>query len=254
MVEIGHIRGVAGGAHFPAIEKERLRAQGFHHPDVMAHEDDCFALFLKLLDAPNAPVLKDRVAHRQSLVHQQQVRVDVNGGGERQADKHAARVRLHGLIDEVADLGKRLDGWDAGANLLGRESHDGPLHHDVLAAGELRVEPRAQLEERRHPALHGDPAVSRLDDAGDHLQERALAGTVHADDPQRGALPDLNGDVPESPEVTVIRAPSPPEGFEEAMAGVCVDPVRLGDGLDVDPEGPHQSTSTKACFDRRKNQ
>jgi len=36
-------------------------------------------------------------------------------GGEREAHELAARVHLHWLVDEVADLGERLDRRDAGA-------------------------------------------------------------------------------------------------------------------------------------------
>ena len=93
-----------------AIEQDRLRADRSHHPHVVADEQDRRARRLHLPDAPDALVLKDRVADGQRLVDEQDIRIDVNGGRERQPHEHAARVRLHRPVDELADPGERLDG------------------------------------------------------------------------------------------------------------------------------------------------
>ena len=49
----------------------------------------------------------------------------------------------------------------------------------------------AQLQQRRDASSHRDPTARLPDDPGDDLQERALAGTVDADDAERFAALDL---------------------------------------------------------------
>ena len=72
-----------------------------------------------------------------------------------------------------------------------RHAQDGAVQLDVLAAGELGVEAGAHLEQARHPPSDLDPALGRLGDVREHLQQRALAGAVAADDAQRLAVLDL---------------------------------------------------------------
>ena len=64
---------------------------------------------------------------------------------------------------------------------LGEAEHDA-VDEDVLAAGNLRMESGAELDERRDAALHLHGAGRRLGDAGDELQRGALARSVAPDD------------------------------------------------------------------------
>src|SRR5207253_10618668 len=57
---------------------------------------------------------------------------------------------------------------------------------------ELRVEARAELEERADPPADGDVAARRLDDPGDEAQERRLARPVAAHETDRVAGLDLD--------------------------------------------------------------
>ena len=56
------------------------------------------------------------------------------------------------------------------------------VEEDVLAAGQLVVEAGAELEDRRDPPAHRDRSAGRAEDPRDHLEQRALAGAVVADD------------------------------------------------------------------------
>ena len=66
---------------------------------------------------------------------------------------------------------------------------------DILAAAKFRVETRAELQQggdapaRHHAALRG------LQDAGDDLQQRTLAGTVRAYQRQRLAFFHFEADI-----------------------------------------------------------
>ena len=77
---------------------------------------------------------------------------------------------------------------------LRRQAHHHPVEDDVLARGQLEVEADPELDEGRQPAGHPDrPGVGAVD-AGEQLQQRALAGAVAADDAEELALADLEGD------------------------------------------------------------
>ena len=56
-----------------------------------------------------ALLLELRVAHRQHLVDDQDLGLEVRGHRERQPHVHAARVVLHRRVDELLDLGERDD-------------------------------------------------------------------------------------------------------------------------------------------------
>ena len=78
------------------------------------------------------------------------------------------------------------------------EAQERAVEVHVLAPGELGVEPYAELDERHQPAFDGHraPAVGCVD-AGEDLEQRALAGTVAADDAEELAAPDVEVDVPQ---------------------------------------------------------
>ena len=254
MVEIDDRLRIGVGLDHALVEEERPGAHRFHQAGVVAHEADRLPGRLELVDLPDAPVAKDRVPDGERFVHEEHVGIDVDGGREGQPHEHPARVGLHRLIDEVPDLREGLDRREPLEHLLAPEAHDRAVHEHVLAAGELGVEAGAQLEQRGDAALHAHLPARRPDDPGDDLEERALARAVHADDAEGRAARDLDAHVPERPQLVVVRPAAAPQGLQEPMAGVRVDPVGLGDRLDPDAGRPHHKTSTKACFERRKTQ
>ena len=85
---------------------------------------------------------------------------------------------------------------------------DRAVQEDVLAAGQLRVEAGADLEQRADPAAQPRLALGRRRDPGEDLEQRALAGAVVADDPEGLAALDLEVDVPQRPELLGLRAPA----------------------------------------------
>ena len=66
-----------------------------------------------------------------------------------------------------------------------------PLIDDVLAPGDLGVEPGPELDQRGDPPVDHQAAAGGLGDAGQQLEERRLAGAVLADDPEGRAAGDL---------------------------------------------------------------
>ena len=83
------------------------------------------------------------------------------------------------------------------------EAQDGSVEVNVVAPAELGIETRAEFEQRRHAPVHRNASGSGLQNAGDDLQQRTLAGAVLAHDAERFAALDFKRDVAERPKIAV---------------------------------------------------
>ena len=66
---------------------------------------------------------------------------------EGQPHVHAARIALHRRVEEGLDFGELHDAVELGLDLEAPHAEDGAVEEDILAAGQLRVEARADLEQ-----------------------------------------------------------------------------------------------------------
>ena len=138
-----------------AIEPQRLVAEALDHAERVGDEQDGLAAALELRELVEALVREALVADGEHFVHQQHVGIDVNRHREAEAHVHAGRIGLHRRVDEVLELGELDDLVEAAGDLaLGEAEHDAVDEH-VLAPGDLRVEPRAELDQRRDPSVDG---------------------------------------------------------------------------------------------------
>ena len=97
-----------------------------------------------------------------------------------------------------------------GSELAGHrvvEAEERAAEQDVVAPGQLLVEAGAERQQPGDVAVDVDHALGRMDDPGEDLEERALAGAVRADDRQRLAVLDAQVDVAERPELLALAAP-----------------------------------------------
>ena len=124
----------------------------------MRDEDDRAAALLELRDAAEALALELLVAHGEDLVEQEHVGVDVRRDREAEPHVHAGRVGANGQLEVVADAGEVDDLVHAFADLRARETVERAVQEDVLASGELRMEPGAELEQRRDATADVDAA------------------------------------------------------------------------------------------------
>ena len=104
--------------------------------------------------------VKPFVADGEHLVHEQDVGIDVDRHGKTEPHVHAGRVGLDRRVDEVLELGELDDLVEPLGDLaLGQAEHDA-VDEDVLAAGDLRVEAGAELDEGRNAARAPSPCRS----------------------------------------------------------------------------------------------
>ena len=85
------------------------------------------------------------------------------------------------------------------------ETEERAAEQDVVATGQVLVEAGTQGQQAGHVADDVDRALGRVDDPGQDLEERALAGAVRPDDRERLAALDVQVDVPQRPELVDLR-------------------------------------------------
>ena len=135
-----------------------------------------------LADALEALALEVGVADAENLVDDQEVGHEHGRGGEHQPHVHAGRIGLGRLVDVLLKLGEVDHVADHPLRLRAGDSEVREVGRNVLPTRELRVEARAEGQQRLRVAVDFERARCRLDDLGDQAQERALAGAVAPDD------------------------------------------------------------------------
>src|SRR6185437_1447194 len=83
---------------------------------------------------------------------------------------------------------------------------DRSVQVDVLPAGQLTVEARAEFQQGRDPAGGVQAAAGRTVDAGQRLEQGGLARAVVPDQPEGGTPRDGQADVAQRPERVVPAA------------------------------------------------
>ncbi len=125
---------------------------------------------------------------------------------------------------------------------------DRRVHEHVLVAGQLGMKTDPELDHAADasPVLHQQLAGRRPVDTGDDLHQRALAGAVAPNQPDRVARVDAKGDVPQRPE---FLRPLPSSAVQEAecarfqLTGRVVSQVELFREAAGFEHGRHQTRS-----------
>src|ERR1035437_2276217 len=217
LVDVPNVRihDIAGRAHLPyppmlqpggliAHVSDRAERVGYEHyrgPTLAEFEQVIKALALELL-----------VPNFDDFVHHQDLRIDGHGDCKAKANVHPAGIDLDGRIDEVAQPREVNDSLHGRVNLLAAQAQDGAVKPDVLAAGEIGVKARPELQQRRNPPIDDDCATGRTVDARQNLERRRLAGPVLTHETERAAALDVEGRIPQRPELPALRHASPTDG------------------------------------------
>ena len=222
-----------------SLEEDGSLAETLDGRCVVRDEHDRPALLLEREDPAEALPLERLVTHGEDLVEQQDVRVEERGDRESQPHGHPRRVRAHGPVDRVLELGECDDLVEAGLDVGAAKSLDRTVQEHVLTAREVEVEARAELEQGADPALATDASGRRLDDPGDDAKERRLARAVAADQADRLASADLGRDVVEGPHVGRVALAALDDEILERARLARVDAKAARDALDGDLANLH---------------
>ncbi len=189
-------------------------AEAVERAHVVSHEHDRSALVAHRVEDVEALLCEGGVANRKHLIDEQDLRVDLDRDGERQAHVHARRVVLELELLELAQFGEVDHRVIAGARLARREAHHDAVEHHVVARGQILVEADPELDEGRQAPVHPDPPAVHTVDAGQALQQRALAAAVAPRDAEELAPPHIEGNVVECLEGLV---PALPQRVQSAL-------------------------------------
>src|SRR4051794_27512836 len=178
-----------------ALEQHRSVAKVLDRRHIMGDEDDRLASGLELVELLEALLLERGIPDGEHLIDEKHVRVDLDRHREREAHGHAGGVVLELEVEKALELGEPNDVVKAFACLSARQSQQDRVDDYVVASRQIGVEADAQLDERRQSPGDADTPGVDLVDAGEALQQRALAGAVAPDDSKELALLDLDRDV-----------------------------------------------------------
>ena len=169
---------------------------------------DGAAILGDAVDVALALLAKGGVADREHFVEDQDVRLQERGDREGEAHIHAAGVALDRRVDEALDAGEIDDVVKLGADVGLAETEQGARHEHILAPGHIGVKAGADFEQGAHLATKKGSTRGRIGDAGENLQERALARPVATDQPDQLASLDLEVDILQRPEVILLIVPA----------------------------------------------
>ena len=210
----GHVDRIAFGHDLAPFEEQSAVAVLLDADQIVRHEDHRPALALVAGKDLEAFGLEARVADGKHLVHEQDRRLGLDGDREAEAHLHARGVVLELLVGKAFQVREMHDRVHPAAQLRPAEAEDGAVQVDVLASGELRVEAHAELQEGRHLAADPDAAGRLSVDAGEDLEQRALARAVGADDAQELTLGNVEADILERQQLAVAAGR---DGVREAV-------------------------------------
>src|SRR5438045_53423 len=111
----------------------------------------------------------------------------MRGDRKPQAGVHARRIALERCVDEGSEVGKLDDALETVFHFSSREPENYPVEEDVFAPGQLGVKTCTEIDQRGDAALGAYLAVGRAADTRQQLEQRGLACTVVADEPNRFA-------------------------------------------------------------------
>ena len=132
--------------------------------------------------------------------------------------------RFTGVSRNLLDLGERDDLVELALDLRPLHAQDRAVEVDVLAAGQLRVEAGADLQQRRDPPAQHGPPVGRLGDPAEDLQQRALARAVAADQPDHLAARSRRSETSRSAQNASFDRGAGPGALAQRRSGALASP------------------------------
>src|SRR6266568_2906748 len=218
----GNFVGGAVLAHGGSVYPEDAMAESADLIELVADQDDGAASAGNVPHFPQAFLLEIDVADGQHLIHQQDFRLQMRGHGERQTDVHPRGIVLYGRVNEFFELGERHDLVKLAGDLTLAHPQDGPGEERVFAPGELRMEARADFQQRPDPPVNLRPSRRRPRDTGEDLQQRRFARPVPPDQAKYFSFFHFQRNVLQRPESLFLLAPERRKGrAQELLQGMA---------------------------------
>src|SRR6266550_1155104 len=156
--------------HYGAvIQQNRSRAELLNGADIMTNKKNGAALTCDRLHLTQALLLKGAISHRQDLVYDQYLWIQIGSYGKGQTHIHAAAITLHRRVQELLDLSKGHDLVELGFDFRLLHAQNGAVEKDVLSSGQFRMKPSADLKQTSYASVEFRPSRGGLGDPGKNL-------------------------------------------------------------------------------------
>src|SRR5262249_19173614 len=133
--------------HMPAVQQYCSAAQRLNGSHIMTYKKNGSPFLCYTFHLSQAFLLKSSVSHRQHLVYDQDLWLQVSSHGKGQAQVHSAGIMLHRRVNEFFDLGKGYDFVKFSFNLSPCHAQDRAVEINIFAPGQFRVKSSAYLEQ-----------------------------------------------------------------------------------------------------------
>ena len=130
----------------------------------MGHEQNRAPFASYLAHFPEAFLLEVCVTDREHFVHKKDLRFEVCGNSEREAYVHAARITLHGRVDEFFHLCKSNDLIELTRDFRSPHAQNSTIQIDVVAPGQFGMEAGPDLQKRADASPDVGISVGRISD------------------------------------------------------------------------------------------
>ena len=154
---------------------------------------------------PETLFLELSITDRQHLIHNQNFRFQVCSYGKSQAHIHPAGIAFDRSINEFLHSGKINYLIKLRANLGLGHPQNRAVEKNVFASRQFRVETGPHLQQTGDTSLHPHFPACRRCHTGEDLQQRALARTVPANDPENFPLLHFKRHTPQRPDFVVAQ-------------------------------------------------
>ena len=115
-------------------------------PHIMSYHQYGSTLFADFLHTAVAFGLEKHIAHRQSLIHDQYLRIHIDGKRKCQTDEHTAGIGLYRLMHKVPDLRKLQDILKLGIHLFSGVAHHGTIHIYIFNSGIVHIKTGSKFQ------------------------------------------------------------------------------------------------------------
>jgi len=235
-------------ARLAVVEPHGLIAEVRGESHRVGHEGDRRAPLPQPIEVVEALPLELLVTHRDDLVDDEDLRVEVHRDREAEPHVHSGGVDLDRRVDERTDVRELDDLLDGGIDLALPHPEDRPVEVDVLAAREFAVEAGTELEKGRDASVHQQAAGARPVDPRQDLQHRRLPGAVVADEAEGGPALDVEAHVVKCLEERRTSRAAPDEPLLDGVAALVLQGEHLGHLVSPDRDLAHSCSPRSAPF------
>src|SRR6476620_2452796 len=194
----------AVGSDRAPLKPESTIAVFGYYACIMSDKQDGVPAIYELFEALEAFRPKLDIADGENLVENQNFRLKECGDREGETDVHAARIALNRGVDKFIDFSKVDDLIEPALNFGTTHSENGSVEKDVVAACQLRMEPRADFEQTADASLEPHFSIGWCRDSRDDLQKGGLSCSIDSDHSHGTSRLNLEGDVLERPKVAFL--------------------------------------------------